>query len=105
MGVGCRPSPSGPNPTAHSGPRLWPPAITKGRHAMLSVSGGFSGSIRTQSVVAVADQLNHSIGVVEVSGTQSSSDPKWNNARVTYWGTTDMQGTRGVQRGYFVNDH
>ena len=72
---------------------------------MLAVSGSFAGSIHMQSVIALTDEPNHSLGVAEVQGTQSSSDPKWNNSSITYWGTTDMQGTRGMQRGYFLNDH
>jgi hypothetical protein len=72
---------------------------------MLALSGSFSGSIRTQCVVSLNDQPNHSLGVAEISGTQKSSDPTWNNSTITYWGTTDMQGTQGTQRGYFVNDH
>jgi hypothetical protein len=71
---------------------------------MVAVSGSFSGSIRTQSVISL-DQPNHSLGVAEVRGTQRSSDPRWNNSAITYWSTTDMQGAQGVQRGYFVNDH
>ena len=72
---------------------------------MVNVSGSFSGSIRTQSVISLNDVPNHSLGVAEVSGTQSASDPRWNNSAITYWGTTDMQGTQGTQRGYFLNDH
>ena len=84
---------------------------------MPSVSGSFSGSIRSQSVFSVNDAPDHSLSVGEVRGTQSTSDPKWNNATITYWGTTDMQvsmivngenvmqGAQGVQRGYFQNDH
>jgi hypothetical protein len=72
---------------------------------MLALSGSFSGSIRTQSTVSVSDQAAHSLGVAEISGTQKSSDAKWNNSTITYWGVTDMLGTQGTQRGYFVNDH
>jgi hypothetical protein len=72
---------------------------------MPSVSGSFSGTIRSQSVLSVTDAPAHSLGVAEVRGTQSTSDPKWNNATITYWGTIDMQGARGAQRGYFLNDH
>jgi hypothetical protein len=72
---------------------------------MPSVSGSFSGGIHTQSVIALNDEPNHSVGVAEVRGTQSSSDPKWNNSSITYWGITELQGTQGVQRGYFLNDH
>ena len=72
---------------------------------MVSVSGSFSGSVRTQSVISLNDVPNHSLGIAEVAGTQSSSDPRWNNSAITYWGTTDMEGTQGTQRGYFLNDH
>jgi hypothetical protein len=72
---------------------------------MLSVSGSFSGSIHTQSVISLDDEPNHSLGVAEVRGTQSSSDPKWNNSSISYWGITEMHGAQGVQRGYFLNDH
>jgi hypothetical protein len=71
---------------------------------MLAVSGSFSGSIRAQSLISL-DQPNHSLGVSEVRGTQSSSDSRWNKAAITYWATTDMQGAEGVQQGYFLNDH
>jgi hypothetical protein len=72
---------------------------------MANVSGSFSGNVRTQSVMSLNDVANHSLGVAEVAGTQSSSDPRWNNSAITYWGTTDMEGTQGTQRGYFLNDH
>jgi len=70
---------------------------------MLAVSGAFSG-IRTQSLISL-DQPDHSLAVAEVRGVQSSNDARWNNAAITYWATTDMQGTQGMQRGYFHNDH
>jgi hypothetical protein len=72
---------------------------------MRQVSGSFAGSIHTQTIISLNDEPNHSLGVAEVRGTQSSSDPKWDNSSITYWGTTDMQGLQGVQRGYFLNDH
>jgi hypothetical protein len=72
---------------------------------MVSVSGDFSGSIHTQSVISLDDEPNHSLGVAEVRGTQSSGDPRWNNCPITYWGVTEMHGMQGVQRGYFLNDH
>src|SRR6266849_8766798 len=34
-----------------------------------------------------------------------TSDEKWNNVAITYWGTTDVVGGKGSQHGYFVNDH
>ena len=72
---------------------------------MINASGSFSCSLRTQSVISISDQPNHTLGVAEFLGTQSSSDPKWNNIAITYWGATDLQGTQGTQRGYFLNDH
>jgi len=72
---------------------------------MPAFSGSFSGTIRTQSVVSVPDQPNHSLGVSEVAGTQSSADPKWNKSTINYWATLDLVATQGIQRGYFVNDH
>ncbi len=72
---------------------------------MPAFSGSFSGTIQTQSVFSLSDQPNHSLGVAEISGTQNTADPKWNNSTITYWGITDILGSQGTQRGYFVNDH
>ena len=72
---------------------------------MPNFSGSFSGTIRTQTIIAVPDQSDHSLSLGEVAGTQKSADPKWNNSKINYWATTDARGTQGTQRGYFVNDH
>jgi hypothetical protein len=72
---------------------------------MLNVTGSFSGSIQNQSVISVNDEANHSIGLAEIAGKQSSSDPKWNDCSIRYWGSSDVRGAQGVQRGYFLNDH
>jgi hypothetical protein len=45
------------------------------------------------------------MSIAEVSGTQKSRDPLWDNAKVTYWGVTDVLGAKGTQRGYFDNLH
>jgi hypothetical protein len=72
---------------------------------MPAFSGSFSGTIRTQTIISVPDQPDHSLSIGEVSGTQSSTDPKWNNSKINYWATTDALRSQGMQRGYFVNDH
>jgi|ERR1044071_6280756 len=72
---------------------------------MTAVKGLFSGKITKQSEIALTDQPNHGMSIAEVSGTQKSPDPLWNNAKITYWGVTDMVGTKGTQRGYFDNLH
>jgi len=42
---------------------------------------------------------------VEIVGPQSSTDQKWNAARVTYWGVSDTVAGSGTQRGYYLNEH
>jgi hypothetical protein len=72
---------------------------------MPSIKGSFSGTITKQSAMSLADQENHEMSIAEVSGTQESPDPLWNKSKVTYWAVTDMQGSKGTQRGYFNNVH
>jgi hypothetical protein len=72
---------------------------------MPAVSGSFSGNVKMQTALAVSDQSNHELNLAEIGGTQKSSDEKWNNAAITYWGITDVVGGKGSQSGYFVNDH
>ncbi len=72
---------------------------------MPALSGSFSGKARLQTSISLPDQLNHELNVAEIAGTQKSSDEKWNNAAITYWGITDLVEGRGTQRGYFVNVH
>jgi hypothetical protein len=72
---------------------------------MPNFSGSFSGTIRTQTIVSVPDEPDHSLSLAIVTGTQKTTDPKWNNSTISYWATTDAIGPQGVQRGYFVNDH
>jgi hypothetical protein len=72
---------------------------------MPSIKGSFSGTITKQSAMSPADQENHEMSIVEVSGTQESADPLWNKSKVTYWAMTDMQGGKGSQHGYYNNAH
>jgi hypothetical protein len=72
---------------------------------MPAVSGSFSGNVKVQTALAVSDQSNHELNVAEIDGTQKSTDEKWNDAQITYWGVTDIVDGKGSQRGYFVNDH
>jgi hypothetical protein len=72
---------------------------------MPSNSGTFSGKITKQSAMSLTDQPNHEMSIAEVSGTQKSADPLWNNSKITYWGVTDLLDGKGSQRGYFNNVH
>ncbi len=53
----------------------------------------------------LADQPNHEMSIAEVSGTQKSADPLWNNSKIAYWGVTDLLDGKGSQRGYYNNVH
>jgi len=72
---------------------------------MPAISGSFSGNVKVLTALTLSDQPNHELNLAEVGGIQKTSDDKWNNARITYWGTTDIAGGSGKQSGYFVNDH
>jgi hypothetical protein len=72
---------------------------------MPAISGNFSGTVRTQTSFSVPDQPGHELRVAETSGTQRSSDEKWNNATMTYWGVSDTLEGQGTQRGYFFTQH
>jgi hypothetical protein len=71
---------------------------------MAKISGSFSGRARVQASVTVADAENHDLSLVEVAGSQKTSDPLWNDAQIIYWGTADLLAGTGPQRGYWVNN-
>jgi hypothetical protein len=72
---------------------------------MPNISGSFSGTIRTQTLASIPDKPQHTFGLAEVSGTQKTTDPKWDGSSIRYWANTDVVGGEGTQSGYFVNDH
>ena len=72
---------------------------------MNHMTGSFSGKITQQSTLALTDQPNHAMNIAEVQGTQKSSDPLWNNSKITYWGVTDLLNGKGTQHGYFYDNH
>jgi hypothetical protein len=72
---------------------------------MTENSGSFTGRTRLLHIVSLADVPGHELQTVEVTGTHNSADEKWNNARVTYWGSSDLVAGNGTQRGYYVNEH
>jgi hypothetical protein len=72
---------------------------------MPSITGSFSGRITQQFALPLTDQPNHELSIAEVTGTQRSDDPLWNDSKITYWGVTDLLNGKGSQRGYFNNIH
>jgi hypothetical protein len=72
---------------------------------MSYVTGSFTGKITQQSTLSLTDQPNHGLGIGEVTGTQQSPDPLWNNSKITYWAITELVDGKGTQRGYYNNVH
>jgi hypothetical protein len=72
---------------------------------MPSITGSFDGRVTRQDAMPVGDRPNHEVSLAEVAGTQQSVDPMWNNAKITYWGVTDIVDGKGQQRGYYHNTH
>ena len=68
------------------------------------ITGSFSGKIRTQAAAALIHEDNRALTLVEVAGTQTSPDPLWNGAKITYWGTADLVNGTGPQKGYWCNE-
>ena len=68
------------------------------------ITGVFSGKVRTQAAAALFHKDNHALTLVEVAGTQTSPDPLYDGARITYWGTGDLENGNGPQVGYWCNE-
>jgi hypothetical protein len=72
---------------------------------MNHMTGSFVAKITQQSTLTPTDQPNHAMNIAEVHGIQKSSDPLWNNAKIAYWGVTDLLDGKGTQYGYYYEDH
>jgi len=72
---------------------------------MTNVSGSFSGSVVTQTLMSPYHQTGQQLQLAEVRGRQQSPDADWNDARLTYWGFADLLAGSGSQRGHYVNEH
>jgi hypothetical protein len=72
---------------------------------MPNLSGSFSGRAAAQPALVLHDVSDHDLNLIEVRGVQKSPDEKWNDSKITYWGTADLIAGSGTQSGYFVNDH
>jgi len=71
---------------------------------MPTFAGSFSGRANWQTTVSLKDVPHHEMNVAEIAGPQRSTDPAWNDARITYWGVADLNAGTGTQRGYWVNE-
>src|SRR5260370_16467782 len=72
---------------------------------MPSASGSFIGKTNSQAMVSAKDAPDHELSLIEVTGPQTSSDPLWNGATVSYWAAADLVAGSGPQTGYFINRH
>ena len=72
---------------------------------MPNFSGSFLGRANAQAMMAVKDVPGHELGLVEISGPQTTADALWSGATVSYWGIADLVSGSGTQRGYFINHH
>jgi len=72
---------------------------------MPNVNGSFAGKIGKRNALPMSDLPNHEMSLAEVTGTQKSPDPLWNNGKLTYWGVTELLDGKGTQRGYYSNVH
>ncbi len=76
-----------------------------GKEKMTKVSGSFTGKVNFQTTVSLPHLANYKLNLTEVTGLQKSTDDKWNDASITYWGMADLVKGSGSQRGYFLNIH
>ena len=72
---------------------------------MPTMSGTFSGAVTMQTALGLPDDLAHALVMATVSGVHTTDDPNWDGAKLTYYGTGDLRGGNGPQRGYFHNEH
>ncbi len=87
---------------------LFPPKddnLVRQETTMPEFSGSFSGRATLQTTIIASDVPDHQLNLAEIRGLQKSSDEKWNNAQLTYWGFADLVSGSGLQRGHFVNEH
>src|SRR5439155_15430213 len=71
---------------------------------MPEVSGSFSGRAKLEVTIAASDIPDHVLNVAEITGTHSSGDGNWNDARVAYWAVIDLVAGNGTQRGYYASE-
>ena len=72
---------------------------------MTDFSGTASSKIQSQAAVGVPGHDDRQIGVAVLAGVHSTSDLKFDKAKITYAGSMETVNGNGEQRGYFHNTH
>jgi hypothetical protein len=72
---------------------------------MPEFSGTCTSKLQSQTTVSVPGPADRQVAVAVMLGQHKCAVPQWNDAKLTYVGTTDSVGGQGDQRGYFHNVH
>jgi hypothetical protein len=72
---------------------------------MPEFSGTCSSKLQSQTAVNVPGPTDRQLAIAVMLGQHKCAVPQWNDAKLTYVGTTDSVGGQGEQRGYFHNIH
>jgi len=72
---------------------------------MTEFSGTCSSKLQSQTMANVPSSSDHQMGLTVMLGQHRSAEQKWNGARMTYVGSTDVVDGKGEQRGHFYNVH
>ena len=72
---------------------------------MADFSGTCSSKLQSQTMASVPSSSDHQMGLSVMLGQHKSTEQKWNDAKMTYVGSTDLVDGKGEQRGHFHNAH
>jgi hypothetical protein len=72
---------------------------------MTDFSGSASSKVQSQTVVGVPGQDDRQLAMAVLAGAHTTSDQKFDKAKITYVGTAETVNGDGEQRGYFHNVH
>jgi len=68
------------------------------------ITGSFAGKIKGQAAVNLSHEDNHALTLIAVAGPQTSPDPLWKGAQITYWATGELVNGNGSQKGHWCNE-
>src|SRR3984885_12944054 len=72
---------------------------------MTDFSGSASSKVQSQTVVGVPGQDDRQLAMAVLAGVHTTSDQKFDKAKIIYVGTAETVNGDGEQRGYFHNVH
>ena len=72
---------------------------------MTEFSGTCSSKLQSQTMAIVPGSSDHQMGLTVMLGQHKCTEQRWNDAKLTYVGSTDVVNGKGEQRGHFHNVH